>query len=150
MPFFDWEAPRAREGYYRLANGIDLCVARADAYAPFADLIWMETAQPILSQAKHFASAVKSKHPNKMLAYNLSPSFNWDAAGMSDQQIEGFTGELGKAGFVWQFITLAGFHSNGLATHSFVHECTRRRAMPIPCPLPQHSPDRLANRLSRA
>ena len=137
VPYFDWEAPRAREGYYRLANGVDLCVARADAYAPYADLIWMETAQPILSQAKHFAAAVQAKHPNKMLAYNLSPSFNWDAAGMSDAQIEAFTGELGKAGFVWQFITLAGFHSNGLATHSFVNECTPPCRTHITCHQPR-------------
>ena len=69
---------------------------------------------------------IRDRHPNKMLAYNLSPSFNWDAAGMSDAQIEAFTGELGKAGFVWQFITLAGFHSNGLMTHNFVQEYAKR------------------------
>lgn len=67
----------------------------------------METAKPILSQAEDFARAVKSKFPNKMLAYNLSPSFNWDAAGMTDEQMESFTDKLGNAGFVWQFITLA-------------------------------------------
>merc|ERR1719305_163999 len=126
VPHFDWEAPRAREGYYRLDKGIDLCVARAKAYAPHADLIWMETAKPILSQAQQFAGAVRAAHPNKMLAYNLSPSFNWDAAGMDDREIEAFTGELGKSGFVWQFITLAGFHSNGLATHKFVREYATR------------------------
>ena len=126
VPFFDWEAPRAREGYYRLAKGVDLCVARAKAYAPHADLIWMETAKPNLTQAQDFARQVHTAHPGKMLAYNLSPSFNWDAAGMSDAQIEAFTGELAKAGFVWQFITLAGFHSNGLATHSFVSEYAKR------------------------
>jgi len=122
VPHFDWEAPRAREGYYRLDKGVDLCVARAKAYAPHADLIWMETASPILSQAQSFAQAVHETFPNKMLAYNLSPSFNWDAASMSDEQIESFTGDLAKAGFVWQFITLAGFHSNGLVTHNFVQE----------------------------
>jgi isocitrate lyase len=61
-----------------------------------------------------------------MLAYNLSPSFNWDAAGMSDKEIEAFTGELGKRGFVWQFITLAGFHSNGLIAHQFVNGYAER------------------------
>jgi len=126
VPHFDWEAPRAREGYYRLDKGIDLCIARAEAYAPNADLIWMETAAPNLAQAQHFAQAVHESYPNKMLAYNLSPSFNWDAAGMSDEQITAFTGELGKAGFVWQFITLAGFHTNGLAIHNFVQEYATR------------------------
>jgi len=109
-----------------LNNGIELAIARAKAYAPFADLIWMETAKPILSQAEEFANAVRAQFPNKMLAYNLSPSFNWDAAGMTDAQIESFTDRLGKRGFVWQFITLAGFHSNGLITHSFVQEYAKR------------------------
>jgi len=126
LPHFDWEAPRAREGYYRLDCGIDLAIARAKSYAPHADLIWMETAKPILSQADEFSKAVHAEYPNKMLAYNLSPSFNWDAAGMTDKQIEGFTNELGKRGFVWQFITLAGFHSNGLITHNFVKEFASR------------------------
>jgi len=120
LPFFDWEAPRAREGFYRLHNGIEMAIARAKAYAPYADLIWMETAKPILSQADEFASAVHAAYPGKMLAYNLSPSFNWDAAGMTDAAMESFTDDLGKRGFVWQFITLAGFHSNGLITHKFV------------------------------
>merc|ERR1719305_2097631 len=86
----------------------------------------METAKPIISQAQDFAAAVHEAYPNKMLAYNLSPSFNWDAAGMSDGEIEAFTGALGQAGFVWQFITLAGFHSNGLVTHNFVQEYAKR------------------------
>ena len=86
----------------------------------------METAKPILAQADEFAKAVHSAYPGKMLAYNLSPSFNWDAAGMTDKQIEAFTNELGQRGFVWQFITLAGFHSNGLITHNFVKEYASR------------------------
>jgi len=120
LPFFCWERPRAREGYYRLSHGVDLAIARAKAYAPHADLIWMETAKPEIEQAAEFASAVHTAYPGKMLAYNLSPSFNWDAAGMSDGQMEAFTNELGKRGFVWQFITLAGFHCNGLGIHNFV------------------------------
>ena len=107
-------------------SGSGHCVARANAYAPHADLIWMETAKPILSQAAGFAQRVHEKHPGKMLAYNLSPSFNWDAAGMSDKEIESFTGDLAAHGFVWQFITLAGFHSNGLMTHNFVQEYAKR------------------------
>ena len=127
IPFFDWDAPRAREGYYRLDKGVDLCVARAKAYAPHADLIWMETAKPLLSQAQHFAAEVKKAYPSKMLAYNLSPSFNWDGGVFNnDEEIEAFTGDLAASGFVWQFITLAGFHSNGLATHNFAREYAKR------------------------
>jgi isocitrate lyase len=100
--------------------GTDVAIARARAYAPYADLIWMETAMPILSQAKEFADGVHAAFPGKMLAYNLSPSFNWDAAGMSEAEMESYTGDLGKLGFTWMFITLAGFHSNGLVTHNFV------------------------------
>lgn len=120
LPAFDWEAPRPREGYYRLQPGTDVAIARAQAWAPYADLIWMETAKPTLAQAEEFADGVHAMHPGKMLAYNLSPSFNWDAAGMTDEQIERFTHDLGRRGFVWQFITLAGFHTNGLAVHNFV------------------------------
>mmetsp|Transcript_9913 Transcript_9913/g.18935 ORF Transcript_9913/g.18935 Transcript_9913/m.18935 type:complete len:539 (-) Transcript_9913:770-2386(-) len=113
-PYFDWEAPRAREGYYRVCGGVDYCVARARAFAPHCDLIWMETAKPNIAEAREFAEGVHSALPGKMLAYNLSPSFNWDAAGMTDEDMLGFNAELGRLGFVWQFITLAGFHSDGL------------------------------------
>jgi len=126
LPTFDWEAPRAREGYFRIDPSTEIAIARAKAYAPHADLIWMETAKPTLSQAEEFADGVHAAYPGKFLAYNLSPSFNWDAAGMDDEQIERFTGELGRRGFVWQFITLAGFHCNGLATHDFVHGYAER------------------------
>ena len=74
----------------------------------------------MVKQAQEFASGVHASFPGKFLAYNLSPSFNWDAAGMDDAAIESFTGELGRLGYVWQFITLAGFHANGLALHEFV------------------------------
>ena len=120
LPYFDWEAPRAREGYYRISPGTEFAIARAQAWAPYCDIIWMETAMPTISQAAEFAKGVHSMWPDKFLAYNLSPSFNWDAAGMNDNQIESFTRELGELGFVWQFITLAGFHTNGLAVHNFV------------------------------
>ena len=123
-PFFDWHAPRAREGYYRIQAGTDYAIARAKAFAPHADLLWMETAKPLLGQAADFAAGVKAEFPDQMLAYNLSPSFNWDAEGVfdGDAAIESYTGDLARLGFVWQFITLAGFHSNGLATHNFVQE----------------------------
>ncbi|KAL3915903.1 MAG: hypothetical protein SGILL_005430 [Bacillariaceae sp.] len=112
--FFDWELCRVREGYYQISAGIDYCVQRARAYAPFCDVIWMETKIPGIPDAKKFSDGVRKVHPHQMLAYNLSPSFNWDASGMSDQQLANFNDDLGKLGYVWQFITLAGFHSNGL------------------------------------
>ena len=94
--------------------GIDYCIQRARAYAPYADLIWMETNIPAIGDAKKFSDGVRQAFQHQMLAYNLSPSFNWDASGMSDQQISSFNDDLGRLGYVWQFITLAGFHSNGL------------------------------------
>ena len=112
--YFDWDLCRVREGYYQLNAGIDYCIQRARAYSPYADLIWMETKIPGIPDAKKFADGVHAAHPHQMLAYNLSPSFNWDASGMSDAEIRSFNDELGRLGYVWQFITLAGFHSNGL------------------------------------
>lgn len=112
--YFDWEACRVREGYYRIKPGIEYCIQRARAYAPHADLIWMETGKPGIPDARKFSEGVKKAYPNQMLAYNLSPSFNWDASGMSDKELARFNDDLGKLGYAWQFITLAGFHSNGL------------------------------------
>lgn len=112
--YFDWELCRVREGYYQLSAGINYCIQRARAYAPYADLIWMETGIPGIPDAKRFADGVHKMYPHQMLAYNLSPSFNWDASGMTDAQIGNFNDDLGRLGYVWQFITLAGFHSNGL------------------------------------
>mmetsp|Transcript_18169 Transcript_18169/g.30123 ORF Transcript_18169/g.30123 Transcript_18169/m.30123 type:complete len:567 (-) Transcript_18169:106-1806(-) len=112
--YFDWEQCRVREGYYLIKPGIEYCIQRARAYAPHADLIWMETKIPGIADAKKFSDGVRSKFPHQMLAYNLSPSFNWDASGMTDQQLASFNDDLGRLGYTWQFITLAGFHSNGL------------------------------------
>jgi isocitrate lyase len=112
--YFDWEKCRVREGYYQLKPGIDYCIQRAIAYAPYADLIWMETAIPAIHDAAQFSQGVRKVHPHQMLAYNLSPSFNWDASGMTDAEIARFNDDLGRLGYVWQFITLAGFHGNGL------------------------------------
>ena len=114
--FFDWEKCRVREGYYQLRPSIDYCIQRAIAYAPFVDLIWMETKIPALKDAAKFSEGVRSVHPHQMLAYNLSPSFNWDKSGMTDEEIARFNDDLGRLGYVWQFITLAGFHGNGLIT----------------------------------
>jgi len=124
--YWCWEKPRTREGYYLFENGIDFCIARARAMTPYADLIWMETSKPILSEAAKFAKAVLSTHPKQMLAYNLSPSFNWDDAGMKDAEMESYTTDLAKLGFVWQFITLGGFHANALATDNFAKDFAKR------------------------
>ncbi|KAI9340065.1 isocitrate lyase [Zopfochytrium polystomum] len=125
-PFWDWDAPRVREGYYRYEGGTKACINRAVSYAPYSDLLWMETKKPIFAQAKEFADGVLKAHPDVMLAYNLSPSFNWDAAGMSDEEISSFIKRLGKLGFTWQFITLAGFHSNALITDNFAKDYAKR------------------------
>ena len=93
---FDWEKSRVREGYYQLRAGIDFCIQRARAYAPYADLIWMETGIPNIDEAAKFSRGVRQAYPNQMLAYNLSPSFNWDGAGMTDQQIANFCDDLGR------------------------------------------------------
>ncbi|KAG2218046.1 hypothetical protein INT45_011927 [Circinella minor] len=117
--FWDWDLPRVREGHYRYEGGTEAATSRAVAYAPYADMLWMETKKPILSQAQQFSQGVLSKSPESLLCYNLSPSFNWDAAGMNDEEIKSFVAKLGKLGFVWQFITLAGLHANALATATF-------------------------------
>jgi isocitrate lyase len=116
---FDWEAARSVEGYYRIFGSTEYCIERAIAWAPYADAIWMETGKPILSQATQFAQTVRAAVPHQMLAYNLSPSFNWDASGMTDAQMESFIWDLAKLGFCWQFITLAGFHCDALSIDNF-------------------------------
>ena len=108
QPFLTGE--RTAEGFYKVRNGLEPCIARAKAYAPYSDLIWMETGTPDLELAKQFAEAVKSEHPDQMLAYNCSPSFNWRKH-LDDATIAKFQRELGKMGFTFQFITLAGFHA---------------------------------------
>ncbi|MFZ2511664.1 MAG: isocitrate lyase [Gordonia sp. (in: high G+C Gram-positive bacteria)] len=107
-PFLD--GTRTSEGFYGIKNGIDPCIARAKAYAPYADLIWMETGVPDLEVAKKFAESVRADFPDQLLAYNCSPSFNWKAH-LDDATIAKFQKELGAMGFKFQFITLAGFHS---------------------------------------
>ena len=104
------EGDRTAEGYYRVKNGIEPCIERAKSYAPYSDLIWMETGTPDLEVAKQFAEAVKSEYPDQLLSYNCSPSFNWSAHLEADE-IAKFQNELGKMGFKFQFITLAGFHA---------------------------------------
>ncbi|MET7638443.1 isocitrate lyase [Streptomyces sp. NPDC005438] len=101
---------RTAEGFYRVRNGMEPVIARGLAYAPYADLLWVETGTPDLAQAREFAEAIHARYPDQMLAYNCSPSFNWRAA-LDDDQIAKFQRELGAMGYRFQFITLAGFHS---------------------------------------
>ncbi|GKU01593.1 isocitrate lyase [Fusarium langsethiae] len=116
--FFDWDAPRTREGYFRLKGGCDCAVNRAVAYAPYCDAIWMESKLPDYAQAQQFAEGVHAVWPEKKLAYNLSPSFNWKTAMPRDEQ-ETYIRRLAKLGYCWQFITLAGLHTTALISDQF-------------------------------
>lgn len=108
---------RTSEGFFRVRNGIEPVLARAKAYAPYCDLIWVETGTPDLGLAREFATELHREFPGKMLAYNCSPSFNWKAK-LSDDEIATFQDELGELGYRFQFITLAGFHA---LNHSMFH-----------------------------
>lgn len=112
--FWSWELPRSPDGFYPITGGRDMAVARGLAVAPFADLVWRETAKPDLADDKAWADAIHAVFPDKMLAYNLSPSWNWDAWGFTDDQIRSFAGELGKMGYVFNFITYAGHQGEAL------------------------------------
>ena len=116
---WDWDAPRTREGFYRYQGGTQCAINRAVAFAPHTDLIWMETKSPIYAQAKEFAEGVRSQVPGQWLAYNLSPSFNWDAAGLSADKMQSYVWDLAKLGFCFQFITLAGLHTNAYINDAF-------------------------------
>ncbi len=132
---WDWDSPRTREGYYRYQGGCQCAVNRAIAFAPYADLIWMESAKPDFKQAEEFANGVHAVWPKQKyvapspdlrsvanefhrLAYNLSPSFNWKAAMPRDEQ-ETYIKRLAKLGYCWQFITLAGLHTTALISDQF-------------------------------
>ncbi|KAL2255642.1 hypothetical protein VTK26DRAFT_2962 [Humicola hyalothermophila] len=115
---FDWDAPRTREGYYRLQGGCDCSINRAVAYAPYCDAIWMESKLPDYKQAEEFAKGVHAVWPEQKLAYNLSPSFNWKTAMSRDEQ-ETYIRRLAKLGYCWQFITLAGLHTTALISDRF-------------------------------
>ena len=118
---------RTDEGFYKFRNGIDACIARGLAYAPYADLLWFETSTPDIKQAKKFADAIHAQFPGQMLAYNCSPSFNWRKF-LSEEECETFQRELGELGYKFQFITLAGFHSVNLATFELA-EAYKARGM---------------------
>lgn len=127
--YWDWEKPRTVEGYYRIKCGVATGIERAKRYAPYADLLWLETAKPDVNEAKEFSMGVHKEYPNAMLAYNLSPSFNWSESGMNDQEIRNYTDKLGEMGYVWQFITLAGFHADALITDTFSKEFAERKML---------------------
>lgn len=133
--FFDWDSARTREGYYRYQGGCQCAINRAIAYAPYADMIWMESKLPDFAQAKEFAEGVHAVWPEQKyafpfskpsyrkltlcrLAYNLSPSFNWKAAMSRDEQ-ETYIKRLAQLGYCWQFITLAGLHQTALMADTF-------------------------------
>lgn len=107
--FFTGEA-RTSEGFYKVTGGLEMGIARGLSYSPYADLLWLETSTPDLGEAKEFADAIHEKFPNKILAYNCSPSFNWKKH-LNDEIISKFQSKLGEMGYKFQFITLAGFHA---------------------------------------
>jgi len=124
--YWNWDTPKTREGYYRVKPCTEYCTARSIAFAPYADMLWMETAKPGKKQAQSFAEGVLKVHPYSKLCYNLSPSFNWDAAGMTDDEIRTYIWDLAQMGFCWQFITLAGFHSNAVGIDLFARDYAKR------------------------
>ena len=111
---------RTPEGFYKVQCGLDQAIARGLAYAPYADLVWCETSTPDLAEAKRFAEAIRAEHPGKLLAYNCSPSFNWEAK-LDSETIAVFQRELGTMGYKFQFVTLAGFHSLNHSMFQLAH-----------------------------
>jgi len=112
---------RTPEGFFKLKGGVECAISRGLAYAPYADLVWCETSTPDLKQAKQFAEGIRSKFPNKLLAYNCSPSFNWKKH-LDDATIAKFQRELGAMGYKFQFVTLAGFHALNHSMYSLARE----------------------------
>ncbi|HTQ18278.1 isocitrate lyase ICL2 [Mycobacterium sp.] len=118
-PPWDCELTKTPEGYYQIRGGIPYAIAKSLAAAPFADILWMETKTADLADAREFAEAIHAVYPDQMLAYNLSPSFNWDTTGMTDEEMKQFPAELGKMGFVFNFITYGGHQIDGVASEEF-------------------------------
>lgn len=114
VPRWDAEAPRTKEGYFHFTGGLEAAIKRVKIFADYADMLWLETKTPDLKQAQSFAADIHKDFPEKMLVYNLSPSFNWSAHGFSEQDLKNFIWDLGKSGFVLQLISLAGLHSTGM------------------------------------
>lgn len=116
---WDCELPKTPDGYYQIEGGLEYAIAKSLAAAPFADMLWMETKTADLEEAARYAEAIHARYPDKMLAYNLSPSFNWDTTGMTEEEMRNFPDELGKLGFVFNFITYGGHQIDGLAAEEF-------------------------------
>ncbi|KAL8677105.1 MAG: hypothetical protein Q9186_006443 [Xanthomendoza sp. 1 TL-2023] len=114
--FFSWDIPRTREGYYHYQAGLQAATKRAIEFAPWADLLWLETADPSVKKASGFAADIRAAYPGKHLVYNLSPSFNWMGQGFDEASLKSFIWDLAKHGFVLQLISLAGLHSNATVT----------------------------------
>ena len=123
-PFMTGE--RTVEGFYKTRHGLDQAISRGLAYAPYADLVWCETGKPDLAFARQFAEAVRAKYPDKMLAYNCSPSFNWKK-NLDDATIAKFQKEIASYGYKFQFITLAGFHALNYSMFNLAHGYARRQ-----------------------
>jgi isocitrate lyase len=116
---WNWDLPRTPEGYYPVRSGMAYGIAKSLAVSPFCDIIWMETKTANLKDARKFAEAIHAVYPDQMLAYNLSPSFNWDTTEMNDDDMRAFPAELGKLGYVFNFITYGGHQIDGLAGEDF-------------------------------
>ncbi len=116
---------RSPEGFFVIQDGVGAAIARARAYAPFADMLWFETAKPDLAEAKQFAEAIHKEYPGKLLAYNCSPSFNWKRH-LSEAQLAGFQKELGAMGYKFQFVTLSGFHALNHAMFTLAQDYKER------------------------
>jgi len=114
--YWDWDAPRTREGYYHYTGGVEAAIKRSLAFAPYADLLWLETKSPDLKQARYFSGKIRDVYPGKWFVYNLSPSFNWFQRGFSDTDLKSFIWDLAREGFVLQLISLAGLHSDAVTT----------------------------------
>jgi isocitrate lyase len=120
---FKWmDGDRTADGFWQIKGGLEMGCERGAAYAEYADLVWCETSKPCLREAKRFADAVKGSCPDAMLAYNCSPSFNWRRSIPGNQELRDFQHELGKMGFKFQFITLAGFHSTNFSVFNFARQ----------------------------
>lgn len=114
--YFNWDVPRTREGFYHFRAGMPAATKRALAFAPYADLLWVETGDPNVKVAQDLGRAVRSVYPSKPLVYNLSPSFNWMSHGFTPENLKSFIWDIAKEGFTLQLISLAGLHSNATAT----------------------------------
>ena len=120
----DGELDRTPEGFFRITGGLEIAIARGLAYAPYADLIWCETSTPSIEEARQFADAIHAEFPGKMLAYNCSPSFNWSKH-LTALEIRSFQEELAEMGYMFQFVTLAGFHSLNMGMFDLAREYSK-------------------------